>query len=104
MPPFKKAAEQTLPPSPSHLVALRHPRHVQPHHRFPQPFADFRQHARVPEMRHGLHNGLGPLGRVPALEDAATDEDAVAAELHHQRRVRRRRDASGREVDDGQSS
>ena len=103
-PLFRIPPTNPLPPSPGHLLTLRHPPHIQPHHRLPQPFADLRQHARVLEMRHGLHDGVGPLGRVAALEDAAADEDAVASELHHQRRVRRRRHASGRKVDDGQAS
>ena len=39
---------------------------------------------------------------IAALEDAAADEHAVAAELHHERRVGRRRDAARREVHDRQ--
>ena len=108
-PPFlflesRRPKPTTLPPSPGHLLTLRHLPHVQPNHRFPQPFANLGQHARVLEMRHRLHDGVCPLGRVPALEDPAAYEDAVASQLHHQGRVRRRRDTTGREVDDGQAS
>ncbi|GAB1400671.1 hypothetical protein MASR1M66_21260 [Aminivibrio sp.] len=53
-------------------------------------------------MGHGLDDGPGPAGRVAALEDARTDEDAVHAELHHQGRVGRGGDAAGREIDHGQ--
>ena len=39
---------------------------------------------------------------VTALEDAGSDEDAFGAELHHQRGVGRRCNATGGEVDDRQ--
>src|SRR5512133_2688492 len=42
-----------------------------------------------------------PLG-ILALEDPGADEDALGAELHHQRRVGRRRDPAGAEEDDRQ--
>src|SRR3954447_24802601 len=50
--------------------------------------------------RRGLDNGAGPLRRVARLEDAAADEHALGAELHHQRGVRGRRDAAGGEQHD----
>ena len=43
-----------------------------------------------------------PRGRVRRLEDARADEDALGAELHHQRGVGRRGEPAGGEVDDRQ--
>src|SRR6478609_5454911 len=48
----------------------------------------------------GLHDGGGALGRVAGLEDAGADEDALGAELAHQRGVGRGGDATGGEQDD----
>ena len=45
---------------------------------------------------------FGRPGRVLALEDARADEHALGAQLHRQRRVGRRGDAAGHEVDDRQ--
>ena len=50
-------------------------------------------------VRGGLHDGLGPPGRVAALEDARAHEHALGAQLHHERGVGRSGDAAGREVD-----
>ena len=41
---------------------------------------------------------FGARRRIARLEDARADEHALGAEPHHQRRVRGRRDAAGREV------
>ena len=55
-------------------------------------------------MGDGLDDGAGALGGVAALEDAGTDEDAVAAELHHEGGVGGGGDAAGGEVDDGKAA
>ena len=48
----------------------------------------------IPEVRGGLDDRLGAPRRVAALEDTAADEDAIRAELHHERGVGRGRDAA----------
>jgi hypothetical protein len=53
---------------------------------------------------HGLDNGRGTPGRIAALEDTRTDEHPVHAQLHHQRRIRRGRDTTRREIDDRHAS
>src|SRR4051794_4737247 len=52
---------------------------------------------RVLEVRGGLDDGPCPAIRVLGLEDAGPDEVALGAELHDERRVGRRGDASGAE-------
>ena len=53
-------------------------------------------------VRRRLDDRLrAPLG-ILALEDPRADEHALGAELHHQRRVSRRRDPAGAEQDDRQ--
>ena len=51
---------------------------------------------------HRLDDGRRALRGVAGFEDAGADEHALRAELHHQRRVRGRRDAARGEVDHGQ--
>ena len=51
-----------------------------------------------------LHDGLGPRCGIGGLEDAGADKDPVHAELHHERRIGRRGDPAGGEVDHGESS
>src|SRR5437868_13640065 len=74
-------------------------------HRLTETARDLRDELRVHEMRRGLDDRLCSaqlilrvLGR---LEDAAADEVAFGAELHHERGISRRRDAAGAEEDDG---
>src|SRR4028119_1444432 len=68
--------------------------HLPADHRLAEAPARLGHGLRVLEVRRRLHNGPRPGGRVAALEDAAPDKDAVGPELHHERRVRRRRDAA----------
>ncbi len=55
-------------------------------------------------MRRCLHDRPGATLRVGGLEDPASDEDPVAAQLHHQGRVGRRGDPARGEVDDRQAA
>ena len=66
------------------------------------PWLDLGDHLRVVEVGRRLDDGVGHPGRVLALEDARADEDALGAELHHERRVGGCADPAGDEVDDRQ--
>ena len=55
-------------------------------------------------MSHGLNNRPGALRGIAALENAGADEDAVAAELHHERGVGGGGDSAGGEVDNGEAA
>ena len=50
-------------------------------------------------MRDGLHDRPGPLGWVSRLKDPRPHEHAIAPELHHERSVGRRGNASSGKVD-----
>src|SRR3954467_9359364 len=76
--------------------------HVDADHGLTEPAGDLRDDVGVVEEGGRLHDRLGPLGRVPGLEDAGAHEDPFGTELHHHRGVRRGGDASGREEYDGQ--
>ena len=76
--------------------------YIQAGHRLAQAPGDLGDDRRLLIMRDGLNDGLGPGGGVARLEDAGADEDAVGAQLHHQRGVSGCGDAAGGEVDDGQ--
>src|SRR5947208_9810594 len=67
-------------------------------HRLTQPGRHLREDVGVVEVGGGLDDGPGSRCRVVALEDAATHQVPLRAELHHQRGVGRRGDAAGREV------
>ena len=77
-------------------------RDVDADHRLAQVARHARDDVGVLEVRGRLDDRLRALRRVAALEDAGADEHAVAAELHHERRVGRGRDAARREVHDRQ--
>jgi hypothetical protein len=59
-----------LPAAHSQFLSFGQRAHRNPHHRLAQPAADLDQNVRVVEMGGGFHNGLRPLGRVAALENA----------------------------------
>ena len=54
-------------------------------------------------MRNGLYDGLGTLCLVLAFENARADKHTIAAELHHERSISRRRNTASGKVDDGQA-
>ena len=54
-------------------------------------------------MRHRLDDSLRPLPHIARLENPTADKHAIAPQLHHERRIRRRGDAPGCEIDDGQT-
>ena len=49
-------------------------------------------------MRHSLHNRLCPLRRILTLENPASHKNPITTQLHHQRRIRRRRHPSCSEI------
>src|SRR6185312_7456824 len=69
-------------------------------HRAAKPAGGCRDPLGVRVVRRRLDDRLRAPLRILALEDARADEDALRAELHHQRRVSRRRDPAGAEEDD----
>src|SRR5512141_1502417 len=71
-------------------------------HRSAETLRNLGDDLRIVVVERGLDDRLGRLGRVLALEDAAPHEDALGAELHRERRVRRNGDAAGDEVHDRQ--
>lgn len=77
---------------------------IDANHGFSQSTADVSENIWVAVVRDSLDDGPGPPCRVAALENTRADEDAVAAELHHQRGIGRRGDSSGGELDDGEPS
>ena len=71
-----------LPSSPSPLLQLLpfvHVSAVDAHHRFSKVLADLRQYLGVLVMRRSLNDRPRPRGRVPGFEDAAPNENTVAA-------------------------
>src|SRR5258706_3123642 len=91
-----------LPASGSEQLFLWDGWNLEPGHRLSQSRGDLREHFGLVEIRRRGHDRLGALQGVLGLEDARADEEPIDPELHHERRVRRRRDASGGEVDDRQ--
>src|SRR5690606_778904 len=81
-----------LPATLGETVRRRKVGHVDADHGLAQPARGIRDHARVVEERRGLHDRGGALRGLPRLEDAGSDEYAVRPELHHERRIRGRRD------------
>src|SRR5712691_736017 len=102
--PLLNLGARRLPASGSEQLVLRDGGDLEPRHRLPETRGYLRQHLGLVEIGGGRHDGFGTLQGVLGLEDARADEQAVHAELHHQRRVCRRGDATRREVDDGQAA
>src|SRR5579864_39732 len=93
-----------LPASFGEALRLRHRTNVEPAHRLAQTTGHLREHVGVVEIGRRLDDGFRARGRVLALEDAATHEHALCAELHHQSCVGRRRYAACAEQNDGQTT
>src|SRR5690606_14836059 len=83
-----------LPATLGETVRRREVGHVDADHGLAQPARGIRDDARVVEERRGFHDRGGALRGLPRLEDAGSDEYAVRPELHHERRIRGRRDAT----------
>src|SRR3989338_5730256 len=73
-------------------------------HCFAQTFARGGDLLCVIEMRDRIYYRAGALGGVAALEYSRAHEDAVDPQLHAEGSIGRRRDATGGEIDDRQSS
>ncbi|OIC69423.1 hypothetical protein A7L26_18145 [Acinetobacter baumannii] len=73
---------------------------VDANHGLAEPTADLRQDLGVAVVGDGLHDGAGAARGVAALEDAGADEDAVAAELHHEGSVGGGGHTAGRKLND----
>lgn len=58
----------------------------------------------VTEVSDSADNGLGSLGRVARLEDAAADEDTVTTKLHHESSISRRGNTTSGEVDNRETA
>ena len=70
----------------------------------PRPMRRFEDLGRIAEIGRGLDDRPGVHGGRRRFEDPGADEDPVATELHHQRRIGRRRDSAGGEIDDRKPS
>src|SRR3954454_22813583 len=73
-----------LPTTRRELLPFRKVSHLPADHRLAQALARLGDSLRVREVSSGLYYSLRSAGRVPTLEDATPDEDAVGPELHHQ--------------------
>lgn len=93
-----------LPTALGQLVGLRQMRNIDTDHGLAQTLAHLSQDLGVLEVSHSLDNGLGALLGITGLEDARADEDTVAAQLHHERRVGGRGNTTGGEVDHGETA
>src|SRR3954447_6156944 len=71
-------------------------------HRGPKALRDVGDDRRVVEVGGPLDDGVRHPGRALALEDPRTDEDALRAELHHERGIRGGADPARHEVHDGE--
>mmetsp|Transcript_10201 Transcript_10201/g.11372 ORF Transcript_10201/g.11372 Transcript_10201/m.11372 type:complete len:256 (+) Transcript_10201:127-894(+) len=88
----------TLARGPAHSQLIQ----VDPHHGLANVRGHLCQDLGVVVVRDSLHDGLRTLLGVRGLEDAAADKDAVDAQLHAERCIRWRRDATRSEVHDWQ--
>src|SRR5215212_7324245 len=92
--PSSLRATPFVSPSPTtgrEPVPFREVPHLPADHRLAEAPARLGDGLRVLVVGRRLHDGLRPEGRVPALKDAAPDEDTLGPELHHERRVCRGR-------------
>ena len=74
---------------------------VQAGHRLPERLGCLRDRLGVVEARGRVNDRARSRGWILGLEDSRAHEDAFRSELHHERRVRGRCEAPGREVDHG---
>src|SRR5215472_2589071 len=93
-----------LPASGSEQLFLGDRRDLETAHGLAQSRGDLGDDLRLVEVRRRRDDRLGTLQGVLGLEDAGADEEAVNAQLHHQRGVGRGGDAAGGEVDDGKAA
>src|SRR6266516_2468285 len=93
-----------LPASGSEQLVLRDGRDLEAAHGLSKTGRYLGDDLRPVVVRRRGDDRLGTLQGVLGLEDARTDEDAVDAELHHQRGVGRSGDAAGSKVHDRETS
>src|SRR5215212_5919572 len=93
-----------LPATGREPLSFREIPHLPADHRHPEAPARLGHGPGVLVVGGRLHDGPCTNGRVPALEDAAADEHAVGAKLHHERGVGRGGYAAGRKQHDRQTT
>src|SRR5918994_2289188 len=93
-----------LPATGREPLSFRKIAHLPANHRLSEASARLGNGIRVLVMGGRLHDGPRANCRVPALEDAAADEHAVGAELHHERGIGRGRYAASREQHDRETA
>lgn len=95
---------KSLPATAGKLLLGLHRVAVNANHGLTESTAALSEHLGIAEVSDGTDNGLGSLGRVARLEDAAADKDTVAAELHHESGISRSGNTASSEVDDRQAA
>lgn len=93
-----------LPATAGKLLFRLHGVTVDADHGLTETSAALSEHLGIAEVSDGTDNGLGTLSRVARLEDAAADEDTVAAKLHHEGSIGGGGNTTGSKVDDGQAA
>src|SRR5476651_796996 len=97
-----RQARAALPTPGCEQLPGRHRSHIQARHRLAKSVTPLGDDVRLVEVGCGRDDRLCVRDWIVALENAAADEIALAAELHHQRRVSGSRNAAGREIHDRQ--
>lgn len=93
-----------LPATAGKLLLGLHGVAVDANHGLAESGAALSEHLGIAEVSDSTDNGLGSLGRVARLEDAAADKDTIAAELHHESGISRSGNTTSSEVDDRQTT
>lgn len=102
--PRPSSTTHDLPPPLRQLIGLRHLLNIDTDHGLTQTLTDLRQHLRILVVGDSLDDSAGALLRIAGLEDTGADEDAIAAQLHHQRRISRRGNTARGEVHNRQTA
>lgn len=93
-----------LPATASKLVTLRHLANIDTNHSLTETHADLSKNLGVLVVSNGLDNSTGTLLSIARLEDTRANEDTIAAQLHHKRRIGGSSNTTSGEVDNGQTA
>lgn len=93
-----------LPATAGKLLLGLHRVAVDANHGLAEPGAALGEHLGIAEVSDSTDNGLGALGGIARLEDAAADKDTIAAELHHESGIGRSGNTASSKVDDRQTT